>query len=127
MTVLLDAGAFIAIERGDRHIHNVIAREARGGRRVFTHGGVVGQVWRGQSGRQARVARVLHGVDVVSIDLDLGRAAGELLGRAGTNDVIDAALVVIARDGDEVWTSDPGDIAHLATVASRHLQIVPVR
>ncbi len=67
--------------------------------------GVAGQVWRGGP-RQARLAQALDGVDVQPLDDDLGRAAGVLLGRARQSDVIDAAVVLLANDGDEIVTSD---------------------
>ena len=49
-----------------------------------------------------------------------------LLRRAGTADVVDATLVEIARDGDEVLTSDPDDIRKLAITAGKLLIVTPV-
>ena len=46
-----------------------------------------------------------------------GAAAGELLARAKQDDVIDAALGVLANDGDRMITSDPADLAPLAPAA----------
>jgi hypothetical protein len=48
------------------------------GRMPVTGGGVVAQVWRG-GGRQAPLARLLAGTDVVAVDDGLGRRAGMLL------------------------------------------------
>lgn len=90
-----------------------------------THGGVVGQVWRGGA-RQALVARLILGTEIVALDGNLGRRAGTLLARTGTADVIDAAVVLLARDGDTILTSDPGDIAALAWQAGRHVELVVV-
>jgi hypothetical protein len=39
----------------------------------LTHGGVVGQVWRGGTGRQAPLARLLPGIEVAALDATLGR------------------------------------------------------
>ncbi len=125
MTLVLDAGAFIAVERGDRRVMALLAREQRAGRTPVTHGGVVGQVWRGDA-RQARLGRLLAGVAVAALDEDLGRAAGALLARAGTSDVIDAALVLLGADGDEILTSDPVDLAALASARGVHADLVPV-
>ncbi len=36
---------------------------------------------------------------VIALDEELGRRAGVLLGRAGSSDVVDAAVVLLARDG----------------------------
>ena len=92
----------------------------------MTHGGVVGQVWRGGTARQATLAILLAGVEVVALDDRLGRRAGLLLARAGTNDVVDAALVLLALDGDEILTSDPDDLRLLAAAAGLHVDLVPV-
>ena len=91
-----------------------------------THGGIVGQAWRGGGPRQARLATALGGLDVRPLDDRLGRAAGELLARAGTNDVIDAALVRLAVDGDEIVTSDVADLKPLAALTGQHVELVRV-
>jgi hypothetical protein len=90
------------------------------------NGGVVAQVWRGGSGRQTEVARFLAGVDVTAIDGILGRRAGMLLARSGGSDAIDAAVVCLARDGDDILTSDPGDLRALAEAAEIHVELIPV-
>lgn len=126
MSLLLDAGALVAAERGDRDTIALIKRERLAGRVPITHGGVVGQVWRGGSRRQANLARLLPGLDIVGLDDELGRRAGVLLGRAAMSDVIDAALVLLAADDDWLLTSDPGDMETLAAAAGLHVDIVPV-
>ena len=83
MSLVLDAGALVAIERSDRSVLALMKRELIAGRAPITHGGVVGQVWRSGSGRQANLARLLRGVDVRALDGALGRRAGELLGLTG--------------------------------------------
>jgi hypothetical protein len=125
LTLVLDAGALIAFERGDRTIAALLKRELLGQRRPRTHGGVVGQVWRAGA-RQARVARLLHAIEVVALDLELGRRAGLLLGRTRQSDVVDAALVLLASDDDWIVTSDAGDLQPLAEGAGLHVEIVPV-
>lgn len=124
MTILFDAGAFLAVERGDRDLIAIVKRERLAGRVPLTHGGVVGQVWRGGRGRQANVARFLDGVSIEPLDDALGRRAGALLGAARSNDVIDAAVVALASDGDEIYTSDPQDLARLANRAGLHVDLV---
>lgn len=126
MTLILDAGAFIAVERGDRDIAALIKRERMAQRSPVTHGGVVAQVWRGGSGRQAEVARLLPGIDVKPLDEPLGRRAGALLGQGGGADAIDAALVCLAGDGDEILTSDVDDLRRLAEAAGVHIDLVPI-
>ena len=126
MSLILDAGAFVALERGERLTMALVSVELAAGRVPLSHGGVVGQVWRGGGGRQARLAKLLPGVKITPLDEALGRRAGSLLARARTADVIDAALVLLARDGDMILTSDPGDLEHLAFAAGLHVEIVPV-
>jgi hypothetical protein len=126
VTLLLDAGAFVAVERGDRDVIALVKRERLAQRAPLSHGGVVAQIWRGGTGRQAEVARLLGGVDVRALNEELGKKAGVLLGRSGTKDAVDAALVCLAADGDEVLTSDPGDLRTLAEAAGLHIDLVPV-
>src|SRR5262245_27064161 len=92
----------LASSRGDGDTVALIKRELQARRVPWTHGAVVGQVWRGGSGRQAQLTRFLPALDVAALDASLGRRAGVLLGRSRTSDVVDAALVLLAADGDLV-------------------------
>ena len=123
MTTLLDAGALIGLDRNDRNMWVRLKGLFNAGDVPVTHGGVVGQVWR--SGlRQARLATALKGIDVRPLDERLGRLAGELLAAARLSDVIDAALVVLALDGDDIVTLDRDDLEVLASAAGRHVELI---
>jgi hypothetical protein len=124
--LILDAGAFVAVERGDRDVLALVKRERNAGRAPVTHGGVVGQVWRGGGGKQAPVAMLLAAVGVAHLDGQLGRRAGLLLAASGGADVIDAAVICLATDGDHVLTSDPDDLTGLARAAGVHVELIPV-
>lgn len=126
MRLILDAGALVAVELANREVVALIKRELTAGRAPVTHGGVVGQVWRGGSGRQAPLARLLPGLEIVGIDEALGRRAGLLLGKARLSDVVDATLVALAADGDSVLTSDVQDLRRLVEAADTHVDLVPV-
>jgi hypothetical protein len=126
MTVILDAGAFLAIERSEREVVALLKAELHARRVPRTHGGVVAQIWRGGSGKQASVARLLAATEIVGLDDRLGRRAGILLRRTRGDDAIDAAIVLLADDGDTVLTSDPTDLRPLAVAAAVHVDIVPV-
>lgn len=76
--------------------------------------------------KRANLARLLRGVEVRALESALGRRAGELLGIAGGVDVIDAAVALLALDGDVILTSDPGGLAALVAAAGTHADIVPV-
>lgn len=111
--VVYDAGMLIAAERSQTKVW-------RAHRAYLTAGGVpqvpapvVAQVWR-DGARQARLAQVLKGCDVMAMDETSAREIGELLGQAGTADPVDGAVAVLAaRLGAAVATSDPDDIRHL--------------
>ncbi len=124
--LVLDAGAFVAVERGSRDVVALIKRERLARRSPVTSGGVTAQVWRGGNGRQAPVARLLAGTNVAPIDDRLGRRAGMLLARSGQSDAIDATVVCLAADGDYILTSDPADLRRLAQAAEIHVELVPV-
>jgi len=124
--LVLDAGAFVAVERGDRDVVSLVKRERLAGRPPVTSGGVVAQVWRGGRGRQADLTRLLAGVQVAAVDDQLGRRAGMLLARSGQSDAIDATVVCLAADGDDILTSDPGDLRALAEAAEIHVELIPV-
>jgi hypothetical protein len=126
MSVVLDAGALIALDRGSRELMLLLKDELAADRFASTHGGIVGQVWRSGGPRHALLARALMGVRVQPLDVDLGRRAGSLLARARKSDVIDAALVLLAQDGDIILTSDPDDLEPLAAAAGLHVDIVEV-
>ncbi len=123
--LVLDAGALLAIERASRDVIALIKRERLAGRTPITHAGIIGQAWRG-GGRQANLARLLPGLDVVALDAALGRRAGALLARSRTTDVIDAALALLAQDGDEILTSDADDLRVLVAASGVHADVVDV-
>jgi hypothetical protein len=124
MTLVLDAGALVALERGDRDVWRRL-RDAQGtSDPPISHGGVLAQVWRGTGPRQALLARALASVDVLPLDEELGRRAGLLLARSGGSDAIDAAVVALAGDGDRIVTSDPTDITELVVASRRQIEIV---
>ena len=126
MSLILDAGAFIAIERRDLETTRMLRIERNAERRPLTHGGVVGQVWRGGTARQAVLAKLLPSVRIEPLDNELGRRAGALLARTGTSDVIDAAVVLLAKDGDWILTSDPDDLLPLVEAAGLHVDVIAV-
>lgn len=63
-------------------------------------------------------------MDVRPLDGELGRSAGVLLGRVGGTDVIDAAVVLLAHDGDDIVTSDRADLEPMVVATGRHVELV---
>lgn len=123
MTLILDAGALIALDRNERSMWIRLKASEEAGELPITHGGAVAQAWRGGP-RQARLATALAGIDVKAVDGNLGRAAGELLGVTRLADVVDAALALLALDGDEIVTLDRADLETLVAAAGRHVELL---
>ena len=121
---MLDAGALVAVDRGDRPMMARLAVAQQHGLELRSNAMVVAQVWRDRQGRQASLARLLRAVDVRAISHEDGRQAGDLLGQAGTTDPVDATVVVLARPGDRILTSDPDDLTRLASAAGNSAVIV---
>ena len=111
----LDAGALIALDRGQARVVHLLDRVIAVGGALEIPTPVIAQVWRDGS-RQARLARLLGASDVVLVGLDaeMARAVGVLCGSVGVADVVDGHVALHARRRDlAVLTSDPDDIARL--------------
>ena len=111
----LDAGALIALDRGDKRLIALLDRALAQRLTFRVPSGVVGQAWR--DGRvQVTLARFLRidEVEIIPLDEQLARACGELCGATDTADIIDASVVILARErGDRIVTSDPYDLRRL--------------
>ena len=117
--LVLYTGALIALDRGDKRMIALLNRALAQGRVLRVPSGVVGQAWR--NGRvQVTLARFLRSeeVEIVPLDDHLARACGELCRAARASDVIDASVVLVARERrDVIVTSDPDDIRQLDPAA----------
>lgn len=123
--LVLDAGAFVAVDRGDRAMIARLRAAQQAGLELRSTGVVITQVWRDPAGRQANLARLLRSVDIKAVDEPLGREAGVLLGRAGMTDAVDASVVAVSAAGDRVLTSDAGDMRPLVAASGRSILVVP--
>src|ERR1017187_10209312 len=113
--ITLDAGALIALDRGDKRLIALLDRALAQRLTFRVPSGVVGQAWR--DGRVqvtlARFLRINEG-EIVPLDEQLARACGELCGATDTADIIDASVVILARArGDYIVTSVPRDLKRL--------------
>jgi hypothetical protein len=125
MALILDAGALIAVERKDPVALGLLARAYADEMSVRTSSATVAQVWRDGT-RQSRLVVALRGIEEVPLDRAEARRIGQLLGSAGTADVVDAAIVTIARDGDDVATSDTTDLRRLCDALGLDVTLVAV-
>jgi len=122
--LILDAEGLVKLAEGN-HFALSFARDAhdRSGR-VITAASTIAEVLR-SGPRDAKLHRVLSWVTVVPVDKALGRAAGELLGRAGLSGrrcTIDALLAAVALGQPRpvvLLTSDPDDMARLTDEPGR--------
>lgn len=124
MSLVLDTGALIAFDRGDRQVAALIEAARRRGERVLSSSGCIGQSWR-DGARQAQLARLLAGVDERPLEPDISRAVGELCARARSNDVVDAHVVLLTHDGDVVLTSDQPDVKRLLRAHGVSADVIP--
>ena len=118
--VPLDTGALIALDRGDRRMIGLLDLALAQRRNFRIPAGVVGQAWR-YGLIQVTLARFLRSeeVEIVPLDEFLSRSCGELCGATGTSDVIDASVVILARERrDTIVTSDPDDLRRLDAKSS---------
>jgi hypothetical protein len=125
--LVLDAGALLALARGDGATRATVKRALRQGYEVVVPTPVVTQVQRGGWDR-ASMARALKAVDsFVETSLETSMRAGVLLGRTGLADAVDAIVAAEAMTGacTTVVTIDPDDIGRLveADEAGRRVYI----
>src|SRR5438128_2223093 len=95
--IVLDAGALIALSRGDKRMIALLQRGLAQGRVFRVPAGAAGQAWR--DGRvQVTLARFLRSeeVEIVPLDEHLARSCGELCAATNVPDVIDASVVIVA-------------------------------
>ncbi|MEU4240894.1 PIN domain-containing protein [Actinoplanes sp. NPDC026619] len=112
-----DAGVLLAIDGNNRRIWAIHRLAVEDGRRLLVPAIVVAQAWR-DARRQVQLGRFLQSCEVVPVGIETAKAAGVLCGKAGTRDVVDAAVVTVALAfGAIVFTSDPGDITQLGAAA----------
>jgi hypothetical protein len=112
----LDAGALIAVERGDQRVKALLDRMiAKHDAILHVPAGVVAQVFR-DGPRQVRLTKLLNKPQtrIVPLDARMAYITGLLLGRRGGSDVVDASVVVCARRYHQpVLTSDVKDLRRL--------------
>jgi hypothetical protein len=91
MTLVLDAGALIALERSDRSMWRRLKASLLQESVPVTHGGIVGQVWRGRGPRESLLAKALEAPPIPTTS---SRWPGRLEGtwRSSTSEGLPPAL-----------------------------------
>jgi predicted nucleic acid-binding protein len=113
VSIVYDAGVLVAAERDDRSVWADHRIRLEVGAVPTTTAPGVAQVSR--SARQVQLRRFLRGCEIAAFSPQQADEVGELLGKAGASDVVDAHVVVIAATtGSPVLTSDPDDLRRLS-------------
>jgi PIN domain len=119
----LDTGALIALERKEERMRALLERilaypEAI----IHIPAGVLAQAFRDGS-KQVRLTRLLkeRRTHVVDFDRQTALAVGVLLGLRGTNDAVDASVVLCARRYRQaIVTGDARDLRRLDSSIELH-------
>lgn len=107
-----DTGALIALERRRQRIARVYSTAVIDGLIVTVPIAVVSEWWRGRSETRERI---LRGVRIEPLDLQLAKLAGEAMASVRDASAVDALVMAsAARRGDVVYTSDFGDLSRLS-------------
>jgi hypothetical protein len=105
--VVLDAGAFVALERKNRVMVALARRFIAEDTPLVTSAGVVARVWNGR-GPQAPVAFLLRRTTVADLGNAVAKMLGRMLGVSGRSDLVAAHLVLLARERAwPVLTAEP--------------------
>jgi predicted nucleic acid-binding protein len=123
--VVYDAAVLIAADRSARGVWAEHRVRLEAGIVPVVPSPVVVQVSR--SPTQVHLRRLLRGCEVVSLTEQRAHSAGQLLGRAGSRDVVDAVVAATAAElGANVVTGDRADIRRLLDAADASGQIIEV-
>ena len=113
-----DTGVLITAERNDRLVWALHRRLLDQGISPTVPSTVFAQAWRG--GPQAQLSRLLAGCEVRPFTEVQARESGRLLAASSTADIVDASVVIAARErGEIVLTSDPDDLGPLSRALGR--------
>jgi predicted nucleic acid-binding protein len=123
--VVYDTGVLIAADRSQRHTWAEHRIRLEAGVIPLVPAPVVAQASR--SPKQAQMRRLLRGCEIVAFDEGAGHAAGSLLGKTRTKDVVDASVAELSiRHGADVVSDDAKDIRRLLSAAHARVSIMDV-
>ncbi|MGH9155456.1 MAG: type II toxin-antitoxin system VapC family toxin [Acidimicrobiales bacterium] len=125
--MVLDSSALSAAAEGHLRVRAELSVAEQVGVRVHVSSLNLAEVLRGHP-RDARVHALLRALDKESVTPELGRAAGELLGRTARDDTVDAVVAVTAQRAGlrvRLLTGDPPDLRAL-TADMPEVTVVPI-
>jgi predicted nucleic acid-binding protein len=108
-----DTGALIGLERRRTRISRIYSTAVADGRAVTIPSVVVSEWWRGRTDVRERI---LQGLRVEYVDIELAKLAGVAIAAVEGATAIDALVMAsAARRGDVVYTADVGDLQKLTS------------
>jgi len=109
--ITFDTAGLLAVDGGSQRVHALLDRLAGTGLRFAVPARALARAWRGTPD-QALLRRLLDSdqVEIVPMDDAVARASGALCRISGTDDVIDASVVLCARErGHKAVVTTNGD------------------
>lgn len=123
--VVYDAGVLIAADRSNRRVWAEHRVRLEAGVLPMVPAAVVAQVSR--SPKQAQMRRLLRGCEVIALVEAAAHAAGALLGKTRTRDVVDASVAELAiRKQADIVSDDADDTRRLLAAANAKTSILDV-
>jgi predicted nucleic acid-binding protein len=124
-SVVYDTGVLIAADRSQRRIWAEHRVRLEAGFVPLVPAAVVAQASR--SPKQAQMRRLLRGCEVVTFDETDAHAAGALLGKTRTRDIVDASVAELSiRKQADVVSDDAADIRRLLSGANAKTSILDI-
>jgi predicted nucleic acid-binding protein len=124
-SVVYDTGVLIAADRSNRQIWAEHRVRLEAGLVPLVPAPVVAQASR--SAKQAQMRRLLRGCEIIAFDEAAAHAAGALLGKTHTRDVVDAAVAELSiRKQADVVSDDAEDIQRLLAAAHAKTSILDI-
>src|SRR5262252_3754174 len=95
-TLVLDTGAFVALDKNDRRLIALLMAAREMGVRLVIPATVIAQAWRG-GGRLLRLATLVSDekTEVVPLNRPWAEAVGALCAQHGTTDIVDAHVALV--------------------------------
>ena len=122
-----DAGALMAAEDRDPTMTAIHKSAVDHNIKPVVPAGVLAQAWKGGSGTQAPLAKMLKECQVEPLEESQAKQVGAASVRTVSNDMVDISVVISAASrGDVIVTRDEDDIYEIMTSLGYNLDIYKV-
>ncbi len=125
--VVYDTGALVAAERNDRKMWELHRGFIVEDVTPIVPAAVLAQAWRGGTGRQVSMARLIKGCTIDDLNGDRAKGIGSIIAQVDHPDIVDVSVVETAiRHGLAIVTSDVDDITAICDLLTFRTQIASV-